>query len=379
MIRFAKDVLRPATLHPRNSGPQKFDGPRIQRLANRLKEMISAKVPIPLAWEHQPDAKPVPLSLPDAAARRAKHHIAYLSDGQIDQSGKLQTVFDVEDQADAAQIKKVKYVSPAIVTDFRDGTGRVWPGESIIHVAVTPRPVDHLQEPVREVPVALSHYAGGVLYLSLGDLDMADDNATTVEGGEGADDKFKKAVAALAGYGLVLADDVTPETFFDHIITAVATKQATENPTDPTDDLDGAEIPLDPGRTVAMSLNAATDRLVKLERADLVRRIGRLATTKRVPKPTADALKREAETIQLSLTDAGTLADSTLLTKLAAYEALPQGTSFDAPSGPVSAGGKQGINLSHASTVPLDPGEKGPPKTKQETEAALEAWDKTGK
>lgn len=375
MIRFAKDVLRPATLHPRNSGPQKFDPARIQRLTNRMQEMIAAKVPIPLAWEHQPDANPVPMSLPDAAAHRSKHHITYLSGAQIDGDGKFQTVFDVEDAAEAAQIKKVKYVSPKIVTDFKDGTGRVWPGESIVHVAVTPRPVDHLQDPVREVPVAFSHYTDGALYLSLGDLEMADETETTVEGGGGADDKFKKAVSALADYGLVLAADVTAETFWDHIITAVETKKATENPTEPGDDLENAEIPVDPGRTVAMS-HAANDRLITLERADLVRRINRLATTKRVPKPTADALRKEAETIQLSLSDAGTVIDPLLLAKIAAYEALPQGTSFGAPATPHSASGN-GVQLSHATAVPLESGERGPPKTKQETDAALKAWDET--
>jgi hypothetical protein len=247
--------------------------------------------------------------------------------------------------------------------------------------------VDHLQEPVREVPVALSHYAAGVLYLSLGDLEMSEESETAAEtpaetetapeSNQTAADKFAAAIAALASYGLVLSADVTPETFFDHIITAVETRKATENPPEASDDLDAAEIPTDPGRTIAMSHEANATRLIELERAELVRRINRLATSKRVPKPTADALRKEAETIQLSLAAAGTVIDPLLLAKIAAYEALPQGTSFIAPSTPISASGK-GIQLSHASAIPLESGERGIPKTKQETESALKAWDATG-
>lgn len=385
MIALEKDVLWPGVFHPPGKPPARFDAERIKHLVRRANDMIAANQPIPLAWEHQPDATP---------AQRSKHHIAYLKNFTLGTDGRVRVIVEPEDQADVTQLKKVRYVSPAIRTDFEDGTKRLWPGESIIHVAVTPRPVNTNQDGFKEVPVAMSHYEGDTLYLSLGDLEMSDeaDNETqettadtTTDAGEpgGEDNKFKRAVASLAALGLVLSDDVTPETFYEHIITAAETKKAIEQgPPAESDELEDATVPTGSGVSVSMSLEAAQDRIKKLERQNLVRRIDSLAASKRVPKPVTDRLKQQAETVELSLSDDGALADSNLLATVKAYEALPAGTSF-AGSGKSKSGTRDNdddVDLSHAKTVGMSEHDKGtnkPPESKKETDAALAEWDKT--
>lgn len=383
MIALEKDVLWPGVFHPPGRAPVRFTPERIRQLHSRARDMVAAGLPIPMAWEHQPDATP---------AQRAREHIAFLDDFKLASDGRVRVIVRPEDADDAKQLEKVRYVSPAIRTDFRDGTGRLWPGESIIHVAVTPRPVNANQDRFQRVGgIALSHYEGKTLYLSLGDLEMADENETqettadeTTDAGEpgGQDAKFKSAVEALASYGLVLSSDVTPETFWDHIITAVETKKAAEQgpPVEP-DELEDATVPTGSGVSVSMSLEAAQNRIVKLERDNLIRRIDHLAASRRVPKTVTDKLKQQAQTVELSLTNAGTLAESSVLASVKAYEALPAGNSF-AGSSQAKSGVRDDddVDLSQASAVPLSERHKGtnkPPATKKEVDTALADWDKT--
>lgn len=379
--RLEKDVLWPGVVHPPGRPPERFHKSRIEHLLKRANEMIAAKQPIPLAWEHQKDATP---------AQRSKEHIAFLQSFRLDNKGHVVAEFEAEDATDEKQLRKVRYVSPAIRTNFEDGTGRVWPGESIIHVAVTPRPVQTNQEPFREAPatngLALSHYEGNTLYLSLGDLEMAEDTedteataeeeAASSKTPEAGDSKFKAAVAALAGLGLVLAEDVTPDTFYDHIMTAAETKKASvEGPPADEPDLEDAQVPNEVGRTVAMSLETATERLAKLERADLGRRINRLAQTGRIQKPAADKLRKQLESVELSFGEDGAPAQTPLVAKIEAYEELPA-NGFKKPTG----SSDDDVDLSHAKAVPLSDAERHgdkAPETKKETQSALKEWDAT--
>ena len=136
---------------------------------------------------------------------------------------------------DAARLPSVRFVSPQIEPDFIDGDGREWDGPSIVHVAVTPRPVQHHQKPF--TPVRM-----GVVRLALEDYEMPDDEgkdkekkgppekSDKSEGGGGGFD-LKKVMELLAGKGITLPDSTTDENFMEYLIVALTATGVTESET----------------------------------------------------------------------------------------------------------------------------------------------------
>ncbi len=379
MPRLRKDVLKPATYSvPDRSGKQRhsieFTDADISHLLTRYQEMTAAGLHVPVSWNHQDDAKPKA----DRLADRARHVIGWAEGADIE--GKtLAFNLDIPDDADAKQAKTTRYVSPEMVTDWVDGMGRMWPGRSITHIAVTAMPVNPDQKPFEQLSIIRLSLADVepdpmptdiqpmLAYLAkrkivfpkgttadnllprLNTIRMALDEEAGEESetpeaappaeGEApaappADDgkaaMMKKAVQYLQGQGIHLPDDTTDKNFVERLCVAChalensqgADDVETPNPNAAPQD-QPKPAPADPG--IMMSLDREKKRadraealLLKSEKASLGQRIQRL----KVSKPIRDKLLAGLKTERLSLQEDGSLSMSELVTTVKAYEAL---------------------------------------------------------
>lgn len=174
MPTFTKDCLYPGKYRladGRTFEAKKTDPPA---LATRLNEMRAAGLHIPLCWGHQDDSKP--LTEAERKANAAKFNLGFAVDANANQ-GFLETILDVPLDEDAKRLPSSRFVSPRIENDFIDSTGKKWPGQSIIHFAVTPRPVQHNQQPFKPVSLGID--------LSLDGFSLAEEEEPPTEKKEG--------------------------------------------------------------------------------------------------------------------------------------------------------------------------------------------------
>lgn len=320
MPTFTKDVLYPGTYRLLDGRRVSYTRADVKHLTQRLKDMTAAGLQVPVAWEHQDGAKPSP-------AAAAKGNLGFALDAEETADGYLTAKLDIPADDDAKRLPSVRFVSPEIVNDFVDGSGRKWPGASITHIAVTPRPVQHRQKPFQ--PVRMSQ---NTVRLSLGDYQMADEKEPEEkegEGeGEGGGDKLKKALEALTKIDLMLGDDTTLETLLDRLTVAIETKLAHEGLSDD----DKEEPAADAASPVMMSLMS---EVLDGKREKLKTRIKDLFKTGRINKPLRDKLTAELNTAKLSLGKDGKVVETPLAARVAAYEDLPARLSMgygDEPS-----------------------------------------------
>jgi hypothetical protein len=375
MAKFRKDALYCGDWHLPDGRvfrctPELRDG-----LARRLGEMREAGLHIPLAWEHQDDA--VPLSADERRANRARFNCGFAERAEVS-GGALSVVVDVPGSADAERLPSARFVSPEIRWDWRDGTGKVWEGPSITHIAVTPRPVQHAQRPFE--PVSMSHDERSTPFrLSLDGYQravrMADDNDTddlADDGGDGAaaggdtdfadlDDAggdepaggedaamLPDVLAVLARLGLVLPGDTSPSNLIARLHTAGLTMEhhtkggdgGADDPNalpgePPVGAGDAQPQQVQPQMPVGMSMSEANElksdnarmkaALLKKERKELLGHVADLARTGRINKPIADDLTARITKVQLSLAADGNLVPNAVLSEIAAYQKLPEG------------------------------------------------------
>ncbi len=379
MAKYSKDVLYPGTYHLPDGRRITYTPSDVQHLSRRLLDMTQAGLQVPLCWDHQHEAKPVQMGT--GGADRHKWNLGFATGARLTPEGYLEASLDVPVDEDARRLPAVRYVSPEIVNDYVDGSGRKWPGLSITHVAVTSRPVQHKQSPFK--PVQLGY---APVWLSLGDMDMADEEKGTKkksssepdgdEAASGGD--VKKILGLLKSKGVPLPEDTTSENFMDRLMVALVATGASEDGAGDTeiegggtDDTDVAAPP-----PVMMSMdqvqtenNALKSRLVASERAGLAARIRALSQSGKVTKQIRDKLLEELNTVQLSLDRNGQLLNSKLLAKIEAYEDLVGMT-----------GDQRAAQLSLDAPVreaPPPHGMSGRPKTEAEVNAALAEWDAT--
>jgi hypothetical protein len=337
--------------------------------------MAAAGLQVPLVWDHQHDAKPVKMSAdrPD----RHKWNLGFAESARVTPEGYLEAGLDVPLEEDARRLPAVRYVSPEIVNDFVDSSGKLWPGESITHIAVTNRPVQNKQNPFK--PVQLG-YPPDAVWLSLGDLDMAekDDKKKPGEGSEdgatGGPD-IKKILSLLASKGVPLPEDTTNDNFMDRLHVALVATGASEDDDagntviDPEED--DAAVAAPPPVTMSMDQvvtrnRTLESRLVASERAGLIGRVKALFATGRVSKQIRDKLTAEINTVQLSLDRNGQPKGGKLLAKIEAYEDL---------AGIVGQRTTQLSMDGQPREVPPPADMTGRPKTDGEIKAAVDEWD----
>lgn len=292
MARYAKTSLYPdvplyGTTDTGERVSVEFSANDSRHLHQRVKEMLAAGLQIPVAIEHQSSAKPMYHDDWERyLAERAWATCGYLVDAEVMPDGKLKLIFEVPNSDDAKRVEVIKFVSPEIMTDFVDGSGRMWDGMSITHLAVTPKPVQHIQDSVTRLSLSQRNRRNwpGFVRLSLGASNMAEeyedlDNTEEIEteeeeieeteSDEGGEEEFAEedevfneepevdpvstarmeAISSLAGLGIMLPDNVENELEFYKFIQVAAmnAKPAMEPDGDeeelPEEDLEDEFVP----------------------------------------------------------------------------------------------------------------------------------------
>src|SRR5262249_43569540 len=125
--------------------------------------MLKSGIKIPVPLEHARTAKPVTNEELDDMEEEAKRQFALSNTGWIDsfyqKDGKLWSKVRIEDEAVARKLPTtLPFVSPQIRPRFQDYTGKIW-NNVITHLALTPQPIWHDQQPFDSgmEALALSH------------------------------------------------------------------------------------------------------------------------------------------------------------------------------------------------------------------------------
>jgi len=357
MAVFEKDALYPGTYHLPDGRKVTYSLADVRHLGQRAKAMISAGLQIPVAWEHQDDA--VPQSEAERRANRARFNLGHATDAGVSPEGYLTARVEVPVADDAKRLPAVGFVSPEIRRDWIDGSGKLWPGLSITHLAVTPRPVQHKQKPFKPVKMSLD-----VVRLSLADVRLGDnpvdeekddDDKQEKKGDDDSGDNeseeaktetvvdssgmMKRVIGCLAEMGMMLGEGVTAENLLERLYVAAETKKAVENPgsTNMNANNQPAEATEAAGGggysgAIAMSLEkrvqASEKRLVGMERNALKQRIRGLLETGRVNPRIAKKLREDLDKVQLAINDDGELRPNPVLSRVEAYEALDPSTAW---------------------------------------------------
>lgn len=154
-----------------------------------LNKQLKAGLRVPVCLAHDPDAEPAYLSHkdPDYAAQWRLFH-GYMGDAKkaFVRNGQMHVVVDIPDADDAELFDKIGTVSPSIVRDWTDEKGVTWKGPTVLHIGVTPKPVQ------RDLPRARAYQSNSrpdAIYFSFpiptGSSAMADemDDTTPDDGG----------------------------------------------------------------------------------------------------------------------------------------------------------------------------------------------------
>lgn len=350
MARYRKESLYAGTWTLPDGRRVTYTRDDIPYFRQRAKDMLAAGLSLPVAWRHQ-DVVPMTDGErqrfgAEEAARQEKLTLGWVEDAFAD-NGPLDFVIETPDEADGRQLEKCRFVSPEIQTDFVDGTGRLWPGKSITHLAVTSRPVQSGQKPfvrlahdaTRPPPERLSLEG----FMAEKDDDTKPGKPEKPEAPETPEAApapeapavdpnspevlLPRLIQALRAHNMNIPDSVTD---LQHLVIAIEANQelpAEPDPNQPPEDPDVAGQPVagagPASAPVMMSLDAAVNpaaaRVIELERADVGRRIDAL---KSVTRPVKDRLKKKLAAERLSLDDRAHLAKTDLLVELAAFESL---------------------------------------------------------
>lgn len=337
------EVLAPGTYRLADGRRVTYTRADTENAARQGNAMIRAGLSVPLCWEHDPRAGPAYLSDLHKNAWLARGYFGNASEFRTTRSGKLYARPRIADPADGRQFRKVGRVSPRLDFDFTDETGRTWPGLTVAHIAVTPRPVQrHQPKPSEMFPSELSLTAApGTArdshYLSyatrLGDDTMADETDDTPgsETGDKTGSGLADLIAALRDHGLNIPDEAT-----DIPGLIIAVKACKPGDYDPDGDGDGGEgeapaaagDDTQPAGGMPPALMSYMDQAAGVAKGEIQHRIDRLFRTGRIDGALQRKLGGELKAANLShesFEKNGTLKPLPVLAKIEAYEELPAG------------------------------------------------------
>ena len=359
MPKFTKDVLYPGTYRLADGRKVTYTREDCRHLAQRLADMKAAGLGVPVCWEHQ-DVEPA-----DRLAHRAKGTLGWADEAKVAPDGYLEFGVDVPVQADADRMPAVRFVSPEISTDWTDGTGRLWPGKSITHLAVTPHPVQPGQKPFA-ARLSRGGKVSDKVRLSLGDVmpdekdDKKNDKPKDKAGADkpSADGSLSALIEALKEKGFMVPDEVASLEDLVIAVKAGSPGGAGDAPPPPP------EEPVAEASPVMMSL---TKRVVDMERDKLSRRIDALKD--RIGGKLAGELKAELSRERLSLDGEAKLKAGALLVRIEAYERLAGGFKPGGKPSRLSLAGEDAEEAADAR------GAGKAPESAEEVAEAVAAWD----
>lgn len=337
-----KDVLYPGTW-------VLADGRRITvtrgDLANGVRQgnaMLRENIPAPWCWEHDMEAEPAKFSGKNewfAKGYFGKTLGFCLSQTKLGPCVSMRVgLFDPKDKN---QLDRVEKVSPMILWDYVDSSGKTWPGMTIAHVACTPKPIQRNQEKFKAVnSAALSGLSARCSkFAMLGESKPERSNMAKDKEGDGDGDTkgFDKELIDLLGQaGLQLGDGVmTLDDLKGRLKALIASGVTTSAAADQDD---GTGLPGDgtgPAGVGPMVMSGLPEAVVKsvagildAKRTELINRVGTLFDSGRINKPIADGLKNRIKAAVLSLGNDGQIYRNELLTEVAAYEKLPASATW---------------------------------------------------
>lgn len=320
------DVLQPGTLYlPTESGKFEvvtFSPDDVRNARDVCNGKLKAGWSIPVCLEHQ-DVGPVKLSAAARAAHQVRSTVGYIDQFAI-KGNRLRALVDVADDEDAKVIRKVKQTSPYMAWNWVDTDKKTWPGYTVAHLAVTPRPRQRFQlPPSAELSVLSSAPVRRSCHLSHGEFrPMPQDTETDTDTGDTATGDLKGALAALAKRGIALPDDTTSANLLERIIIACTALDGAGG--DDMEEMDDENVTVSTEPSpVAMSLQKQEAQARNLATKSLTSRVNRLVKTERVTPAIGQQLAKELRGAKLSFTTEGDLQPIPLVAKIEAYEALP--------------------------------------------------------
>lgn len=134
-VRLCKDTLRVGKWfvgNDANGEPQfiTFSPDDLQKIVARFSEHAAAGIPHPLTWDHG-------LTIVEncgSGDTKEANSIADIGELWTDNESLFFSVYVDDDTKEVLQ-KRHRQCSPKIVWDWRDGTGHVWEGPSLLHIA----------------------------------------------------------------------------------------------------------------------------------------------------------------------------------------------------------------------------------------------------
>lgn len=267
MASVVKDILYGGTYTLADGRKFVCKPEEIPHYHRRMKDFLSAGIPIPIAWEHQNGFKPkTRQDIETHLAEKTRRALGWAEEAILNPGGFLESKIEIPLEDDRKKLPVVRFVSPTIEYDWTDPTGKTWEGPSITQLAVTTRPVQMNQKPFalsnksKRQPICLS-----LASVQLGENAMADE----FEADEGADTKMKDVIEKLKTHNLVLGDDTTKENFFDRICVALDTKAAHEGKDTETEDEDVEAMATETPTPMMMSMQAKIAELeAKVKKSD---------------------------------------------------------------------------------------------------------------
>lgn len=308
--------------------------------ANTLNKQLKAGLRIPVCLAHDPDAEPAYLSHKDP------HYVAqwrmfngYMGDAKkaFVKNGRMHVVVHIPDDADAKLFDKIGTVSPSIVRDWTDERGVTWKGPSVLHIGVTPKPVQ------RDLPRARAYQSNSrpdaicfSFPIPTGSSAMADemDDDTTPGDGMGAD-TFKRIVDVVKKLGIHIVGDPSNDAEL-----LIALESAVETKNGGMDDTNNDDMPADLGDDMGMDDTEAVPpafmshwlpQMAEVADAKRRTRIDGQLKSGRVSGDTAKMLRQRLDAVQLSHNPAkhfdkkGNLKPLELDAILDAFDLLPAG------------------------------------------------------
>lgn len=363
-----------------------FTADDCRRYAELGNQMLSSRIAVPVCWNHRDDAKPTQLSSDDAKSELARGTAGYVERYVQVADGRVMAEAEIPDDQDANRAKIVRFASPEIER-FIDGNGRDW-GEVITHLALTPRPRQHDQEPIRQlgfttkkpIRLAIDPQEGSDMADEAKDTDTS---ATDSEGGQ--NNYFQEAIEHLANKGINLPEDTTPENVWERIVVACMQgddyndndmdNNATTEGTDNSNNLEEVQ----PTNPVMMGFQKQKEialgmavKNIKQEITDLLRS-GQITTA--IQKSMTSRLDKIKT--RLSFDKDGNLQKNELLIEIEAYKKLPKGAAWSkAGQGRADRGSvrmSHGEDIVEAGEPPLSDG--GDEPTKERLDEFGDKWD----
>lgn len=371
MAEIVRDVVYPKKVWPPGFAEPVDLAPLVPFLKKRQEEFLAAGLPIPYVWRH--DDQAVPGQLAKLLQGDGRLSLGWVKTAEVDDAGILVNRLEVPSDEDCERVKANRHVSPWIKWNWRDGSGKVWEGPSILHVAVAPRPV---QIPTRPVP--LSHDAHADLWLALGDYERGESMATEEtppvetpketkeEKKEGYQDaELKDVLEGLAESGLPLPDTTSKKDFFDNLRAALKIRKAMNGGGSSTS---AAPAPVEAAPTPTGVTMAHDDkpskadlRNMKRDRKAMEDQITLALKEGRCDGPMAQEQLAALKELKLSYDDEGEIVPNKVSIWLSFVEKNPKGTFF-----PIEQ------RLAHKEVDDPDPGvSEGRPKLNPEVMAKL--------